>query len=121
MVTWPPERPGPSGPAKRVTMEGACGMRLSTGGRAPDFTCSARIGVSCRAGSGSAQANDGHQRPSATAVNKRLFMSNLASHSSLGLRAGQFYQFGPAGGITFDKIGEGFDRQRRARQSDIAQ
>ena len=33
-------------------------MRLSTGGSAPDFTCSANIGVSCMVGSGSA-ANAG--------------------------------------------------------------
>ena len=47
MLSWPPCLPGPSPPANRLTIWGCCGMRLSTGGRAPDFTCSTRLGVSC--------------------------------------------------------------------------
>src|SRR6185437_16265918 len=76
MLIWPPERPGPSEPEKWVTIDGCRGMRLSTGGRAPDFTRSANIGVSCILGSGSASAKDGRQNARATAaVKNRRFIS----------------------------------------------
>src|SRR5437868_10253667 len=75
MLIWPPAWPGPSLPAKWLTIEGWAGMRLSTGGRAPDFTLSASIGVSCIAGSGSAFAKRGARRAAAdAAVKKRRFI-----------------------------------------------
>src|SRR6187551_872431 len=119
MLTWPPSRPGPSAPAKLFTIDGASGTRLSTGGRAPDLTCSAKIGVSCIAGSGSAWAKDGPQRANAAAaVKNRRFISKT---SLLRLCARRPYQFGPSRRITLDEIAESLDGQRQGRQSDVAQ
>src|SRR3954469_18164447 len=76
MLAWPPGFPGPSAPAKCFTIDGISGMRLSTGGRTPDFTCSAKAGVSCRADL--ARARTGASTASVTpAVKSRRFMGRL--------------------------------------------
>src|SRR5215472_5001537 len=103
MLTWPPGLPGPSLPAKRVTIEGRVGMRCSTGGRVPAFTLSMNIGVSCIFGSASALTKRGASRATVdAAVKKRLLILDLAPvllrHSlaaSFGFGAGDFDQFGP--------------------------
>src|SRR3984957_1738817 len=78
MLSWPPCLPGPSPPANRVTIWGCSGKRLSTGGKAPDFTRSTRFGVSCIAGSGSAAKAGAPPKPSnRTCVRRRRFIANL--------------------------------------------
>src|SRR3954452_17236837 len=75
MLTSPPGLPMPSAPAKCFTIDGASGMRLSTGGREPAFTCSARLGVSSIFTVGAARAITGARTVSATpAVKSRRFI-----------------------------------------------
>src|SRR4029453_12674441 len=68
MLIWPPCPPGPSPPANLLTTQGGCGTRSATGGRVPDFTCSANIGVSCRFSSGSAAEAGPQIRPKRKAL-----------------------------------------------------
>ena len=59
----------------------------TTGGRAPDFTCSANAGVSCRVGSGSAWAKDGpHSANAAAAVKNRRFISRTSRYATFCAR-----------------------------------
>src|SRR5450755_8003 len=78
MLSCPPGRPGPSSPGNLLTTQGCSGMRLATGGNAPDFTCSANIGVSCKVGSGSAAKASLQTRPKKKALVKtRRFIIRL--------------------------------------------
>src|SRR5690348_6575350 len=75
MLTSPPGLPTPSAPEKCFTMDGASGMRLSTDGREPAFTRSARLGVSCIFTVGAARAIAGAKTVRAMpAVKSRRFI-----------------------------------------------
>src|SRR5689334_16891430 len=63
MLSWPPGTPGPSLPPNSFTIKGGRGMRSATGGKAPDATRPASIGVSCIVGSGSAARAGLENRP----------------------------------------------------------
>src|SRR3984893_5881245 len=90
MLTCPPGRPGPSSPGNLLTTQGCSGMRLATGGNAPDFTCWANIVVAHNVCSGSAANAWLQTRPKKKALVKtrRFILAARAAVTDPGFMTG---------------------------------